>query len=231
MWSRTLLAFVAGALALPVGAHASINNGDFETGTVSGWTVAGSAAAKTSAIGVTPPAGTYMGYIETTGNFTALAPAVIGSLGVPGSQISAFGTGAPTNGTGMSQSVTVAAGDQLTFDWNFVTDELNEDPIYNDFAFFTISGSAYLLASRNGSTYDTASPPPGFDGQTDWAIQTYTFPAAGTYTVGFGVFNVGDAGHNSALLLDSIAVPEPATVALLPLGIIALLRRRRTNQG
>jgi len=227
MCSKIVFAVMAGLLVLPGAVYAGVVNGDFETGTLSGWTVAGSAAADTSSVGITPPEGTYQGYIETTGNYTDYAPVVVSSLGVPGSAIAALGAGTPVNGTGISQSINVAAGDVLTFDWNFVTDELTEDPMYNDFAFFTISGSAYLLASRNSSTYDTTSPPSGFEGQTDWATETYTFPTAGTYTLGFGVFNVGDAGYNSALLLDSIAVPEPASLSVLAAGALLVLRRRR----
>jgi hypothetical protein len=218
---------VAGVLALSGAAQAGVVNGDFETGDLSGWTVAGSAAAYTSSLGVTPPQGIYQGYIETTGNYTDYAPAVLSSLGVSGSTITGFGAGTPVNGTGISQSITVSAGDVLTFDWNFVTDELTEPTMYNDFGFFTVDGSAYLLASRNSSTYDTVSPPAGFEGQTDWATQSYTFSAAGTYQVGFGVFNVGDAGYDSALLLDSVEVPEPTSLGLLAVGAMIMLRRRR----
>jgi hypothetical protein len=115
-------------------------------------------------------------------------------------------------------------GDTLTFDWNFLSDELNESATFNDFGFFIVSGAAYLLASRNSSTFDTVAPPAGFDGQTGWATQSYTFPVAGTYQIGFGVFNVGDTGHNSVLLLDniSIPVPEPSSITLLAAGFLTL---------
>ena len=214
---------------LPVGSQAAVANGDFEIGSLTGWTVAGSGSAQTLSIGVMPPAGVYQGYIETTGNYTALAPAVATSLGVSGGTIAGLGAGSPVNGTGISQLITVPAGAVLSYDWNFISDELNEPATFNDFAFFTVSGSAYLLASRNASTFDLVSPPPGFDGQTDWSTSSYTFPVAGTYTIGFGVYNVGDAGHNSALLLDSVAVsvPEPGLATLLPLLSLALLRRQR----
>jgi hypothetical protein len=226
---KSFISWALCALVLPVVAQGAVANGDFETGTLSGWSVTGSGSAKTSSIGVTPPQGTYQGYIETTGNFTALAPAVVAALGVPGSAIIGLGAGTPTNGTGMSQSLSVAAGDVLSFDWNFISDELNETVAFNDFAFYTIDTSVYFLASRNASSFDTVSPPPGFDGQTLWATQTHTFASAGTHTIGFGVFNVGDSGHNSALLLDSIgiAVPEPTMTILLPLIGLALRRRKR----
>jgi hypothetical protein len=233
---RTLLLVLVCLNVGPALSRAAIINGDFETGNLTGWTLAGSGSASGTGIGVSPTDGSYQGEIETTGNFTVLAPAVVASLGVSGSAILALGAGTPVNGTALSQDVTVSAGDTLKFDWNFLTDELNEDPMYNDFGFFTISNSAFLLASRNSSTYNMVSPPAGFDGQTGWMTQTYTFPAAGTYKVGFGVLNVGDAGHDSVLLLDavSISVPEPGTLALLVVGLLSFVvcvwqKRRRTT--
>jgi hypothetical protein len=218
-------------LAAPFSATAAITNGDFETGNITGWTPIGAAHADTAAIGVAPPQGTYQGYIDNTGNFSALAPAVVASLGVSGPSIAALGAGTPTTGSAISQDVTVAAGNVLTFDWNFLTDEHNEGVAYNDFAIFTISSAANFLASRDSTffTLNLASPPPGFDGQTNYATSTYTFPSAGTYKVGFAIFNVGDAGHNSVLLLDSIAiaVPEPTAPTLLTLAALAMFSRRR----
>jgi hypothetical protein len=233
MSTKILLLLAMCGLAAPLSSSAAVVNGDFETGNLAGWTLVGSGKATGSGIGVAPTEGVFQGYIETTGNFTALAPAVVASLGVPGSAIIGLGAGAPTNGTGISQDVTVLAGDTLTFDWNFLTDELNEAATYNDFGFFSISGSAFLLASRNSSIYNTVSPPAGFDGQTGWATQTYTFPAAGTYKIGFGVFNVGDSGHNSVLLLDaiSIPVPEPTSIVLLAAGMsFGLLASATSNR-
>ncbi len=236
MSNRILLLAAACAALVPSLAHADvIVNGNFETGNLSGWSGLGSGHAADATIGVTPTEGTYQAYIETTGNYSAAATDVDAAMGVDDATVVALGAGPPTNGTGMWQNITVAAGDTLSFDWNFLTDELDEDPIYNDFGFFTISGSAFLLASRGGSTYDMVSPPAGFDGQTGWATQSYTFSSAGTYTLGFAVYNVGDAGHNSVLLLDniSIPVPEPSSIVLLATGFAAVMlgRRRRLFAG
>ena len=197
------------AMATPASSYAAVANGGFETGTLAGWTLVGSGHTSGSAFGVTPTEGSFDGYIETTGNFTALAPAVLASLGVSGPAILGLGAGIPVNGTGISQDVMVSAGATLTFDWNFLSDELNESATYNDFGFFSIAGTPYLLASRNSSTFNITSPPVGFDGQTDWMTQSYTFASAGTYKIGFGVFNVGDTGHNSVLLVDAISIPVP----------------------
>jgi hypothetical protein len=223
MPKKTLLFTLVCALATPLLSYAGVINGDFETGDLTGWTLAGFGQAIGAGVGITPTQGSYQGYIETTGNLTDTAPVVAASLGISGPAIAAFGAGTPVNGTAISQDVTVSAGDTVSFDWNFVTAELSEPPTYNDFGFFTISGLAFLLASRNSSTYNTVSPPAGYEGQTGWATQSYTFPSAGTYTIGFGVFNVGDAGYDSALLLDSVVIPtpEPPSIVLLALGLLA----------
>lgn len=220
MLARVLLGFALLA-ATPLISNAAVINGNFEIGNLTGWSSLGSAHVTTAAIGVTPTEGTYQGYIETTGNFTALSNAIIPFLGLTNSDIAALAQGLPTNGTGLSQDVTVSAGDTLTFDWNFLTDELNEDATFNDFGFLVVNGTAFLLASRNTSIYDTTSPPAGFDGQTGWMSDSYIFGTAGTFKIGFGVFNVGDSGHNSVLLIDNVnlPVPEPGTFVLLALAL------------
>jgi hypothetical protein len=232
------LEFLAGlALLLPALGQAQVVNGGFETGNVSGWGVAGQAAAHDATFGVTPTHGSYAGYIENTGNGTILAPDMETALHLPTGTVLTFVSGTPTRGTVMWQNVTVAAGQSLTFDWNFMSDELNEDPIYNDFAFYSVVGAtsgvadSFLLASRNSSSF-TPGGPVGFDGLTGWSSATYTFTASDTYRIGFGVMNVTDGGHNSALMLDAITVPEPGCGALLGLFTLLLVRsamRRRAG--
>jgi hypothetical protein len=220
--------------AAPSTLHAAVGNGGFETGNLSLWTLTGQGFAQTSVSGVTPTSGTYEAELDTTGNFTALPPALVPALGVPGASILALGQGSPVTGTCITQSVTASAGDLLSFDWNFASDELNESATFNDFAIYTIDSSCFLLASRNTSTWDISSPPPGYDGQTNWATQTYTFTTPGPHTLGFAVFNVGDAGHNSAMFLDGVSVPgvpEPTAIAFAPLLLATLVLKRRRKRS
>ena len=231
---RKPLLFIASIclLATTIPAQAVVVNGGYETGILSGWSSIGAAHVDTAVIGVAPTQGTFHAYIDNTGNFAAPIATVVPFLGVPGSSILGLGAGPPTTGSAIKQSVTVSAGDVLSFDWNFLTDEWNEAPTFNDFAIFSVDTVPNFLASRNStfSTLNLLSPPAGFDGQTNYATQTYTFPSAGTFTLSFAVFNVGDAGHNSVLLVDAVSisvVPEPASLGLLGAGAMLAKRRRK----
>jgi hypothetical protein len=75
-------------------------------------------------------------------------------------------------------------------------------------------------------------------GTTGWVQADYTFAGDGEYILEFGVVNVGDDYFQSGLAFDSVSltphknpptVPEPASLALLGLGLMGLgiFRRRR----
>ncbi|WP_265947920.1 NF038132 family protein [Dechloromonas sp. A34] len=78
-------------------------------------------------------------------------------------------------------------------------------------------------------------------GYTGWVKSTYQILADGNYYLDFGVVNWSDTAFNTGLAIDGILVggnpidpnqvPEPASLALLSLGLLGLgaLRRRKAS--
>ena len=106
----------------------------------------------------------------------------------------ATNTASPTDGAALKTSLPLHAGDVVSFQWNFAADDYIP---YNDFAFATINGAAFLLS-------DTQSV--GNYNATGWQTFSYGITADGTYTVGQGVMNATDTALNSFLGVDNIRV-------------------------
>lgn len=126
------------------------------------------------------------------------------------------GAGELTRGTAMRRRLTVAAGDTLSFDWFFGTDE-GPNGAGNgiiDFAFFSIDGKLSLLASVldplerpavNNPFNDQLRPQtPGADDY--FRTTSVVFAASGEVLVGFAVVDVGDTVVESGLVIDNIAL-------------------------
>jgi hypothetical protein len=125
-------------------------------------------------------------------------------------------------GSAIKNTVTVAAGDVLHFDWNFRTNET----LNKDFAFLLVDSTVIKLANFTDAT--KASSP--FLQET--GIRSYTFSSPGTYTLTLGVVDVDDYGTTSALEISNARlerVPEPSTMLglLTALGFGATMRRLR----
>jgi hypothetical protein len=133
----------------------------------------------------------------------------------------------PQEGSAIKKSFTAQAGDQFSFDWNFLTNEptTGGNP---DFAFVTIGSGLNTLATIANAT---TSPAGIFLRQTGLSSFNYTFNTAGTYTIGIGVVDNNDFIASSALQIgnaDYKAVPTPALLpALVGFGVAALRKRKQ----
>ncbi|RUT00222.1 hypothetical protein DSM106972_076700 [Dulcicalothrix desertica PCC 7102] len=188
------------------GAQAAVVNGNFSTNNFTGWQTIGNASVVNQKAEINAGGNTNKFDLE-------------GFLGLASGALNTINT-APTFGSAIKQTISVAAGDTLKFDWLFDADDYLP---YNDFSFYSISSAANLLA-------DVALV--GNYGQTSDQT-TYTFANAGTYTIGFGVMNsLDNALSGTRLTVDNVeAVPEPLTIlGTLAAGSIGAAMRRKYKQ-
>ncbi len=214
---------------------AAIINGGFETANFTGWTTIGNTSIETEAFGSGPTEGTFQALLMTSSieDFGLET-----FLGLEQGSLDSLGNGDATEGSAIKQTFTANAGQVLTFDWNFFTDELTFDnnPFsFNDFAFVSLT-SLNELADTSLIFMTSATE---FDDETGFKRFSFVIPETGTYTLGIGVTDVGNRVFESGLLIDNVAVtavtPEPAsTLGLFALGAFAasstLFRKRQQKE-
>jgi Ca2+-binding RTX toxin-like protein len=178
-------------------------NDSFETGDFSGWDTTGEASIQTAAFGSGPTEGTYQALLST-GGATVNDASLESFLGLDSGDLDGLNAGDATEGTAIRRTVTVFAGEELSFDWNFFTNETTPTPpVINDFAFVSIAGTASELADTN-SVFMLS--PTVFGEETGFQTFSHTFTTAGTFTIGVGVTDVGDTIVDSGLLVDNFRV-------------------------
>lgn len=218
--SRDLSSRGSSDAATILASSTSIENGSFETGDFINWRTIGDTSIETEDLGIFPSEGTYQalltnGYSDAGGSVVDLDLEEFLDL-VPGTLDGLVG-GDATEGSVIKQTFTVEAGDIVSFDWNFLTNELTPDATYNDTAFITVNGFTLELADT-GANFVDAPDVPDFLEQTGTQNLTFSIAEAGTYTIGFGVVDVGDAIVDSGLVVDNV---QQIPLALFdpPLGI------------
>lgn len=124
----------------------------------------------------------------------------------------------------LSQTLSWAAGEVLSFDWNFNGEDYMP---YNDWSVFEVKDSGdNVLSSFTLANIGSL----GDYNATGWQNFSFTFANAGTGSINFGVFNALDNGLSSKLYVDNVkttSVPEPTVFGLLATGLIALGLRRK----
>lgn len=246
-----------------------INNGSFESG-LTGWTLAGNVGRPSSTFGKTPTAGARMAYMisqntlvpgVTTaaagGSNTAQVSAatLASALGTTTASLNTAagaGNSATTGvgaqgGSGIFQSISVNAGDTLSFQWSFLTTEDPEfgpgsnNPYNNDFAFISLNGAITVLGRVNELASDSTDKSafqyiPFTGGAVDGSnVETFLFETGdgtGSTAIRSSDYesNTGTSFGSNKFSTFSVTFPTDGTVSL-GLGVINVDSETSTGSG
>jgi hypothetical protein len=205
-----LLAFVFALAAAPtcsVDARAGFINGDFEKGSLAGWQAEGFASVEFCDSLKTPPCeGGFYAAVQSSGPVGHGITPTEGeaALGLTSGSLAGVEASA-TNGSILSQSVSVAAGDTLEVSWNFATNQTPGELDFNDFAFLTVGPDQAVVLANQTAAFGPGTTS-GFKYETGRHTFTYVLPRTGTFRIGVGVFNAGDDLVSSGLFVDDFRV-------------------------
>ncbi|MBE9213826.1 pre-peptidase C-terminal domain-containing protein [Plectonema cf. radiosum LEGE 06105] len=187
-----------------------IGNGGFETGDFTAWGTIGDASIQTAEFGAVPTQGDFQALL-TTGVGSVSDNTLESFLGLNSGDIDSIGNGDATEGSALQKTITVEAGDVLSFDFNFLTNE-GTPTFFNDFAFVFITSNTLSELADTNSFFELS--PTVFSEETDYDNFTFEFSAGGTYTVGIGVVDLQDTVVDSGLLVDDFKIVSASEAML-----------------
>jgi hypothetical protein len=133
-------------------------------------------------------------------------------VGVSDDDFLGLGNGNVYNGSALQTSFTALAGQTVSFQYDFLT---NENPngglnLVNDFAFVNWStGTLTDFSDVASGTFSAGAA--GYAYQTGYQDYSFMVNSTGTFTLNIGVANVIDGMNDSALLIDDLMVNRAGT--------------------
>ncbi len=197
--------FATGTVTVTVDPIPEFSNGGFENG-FTGWETLGNASTQSTNFGESPTEGNLQALITTNNNAGGnQSDSVMESfLSLNNNSLDNLSTGDATAGSALRRTIFVQAGDTLSFDYKFLTNESTPTSSYNDFGFFTVGSEVILLADTFAAGFSTSSS--SYNESTGYLTYNYTFNQNGSFTIGFGVSDVRDTVFDSALLIDNVTL-------------------------
>lgn len=121
----------------------------------------------------------------------------------------ASGNGAPTNAAWIKQDITLSSGQSFTMSWQYISTDYVP---FNDGSITSlVNTTGTIVATVNGESKEyallgftnpgTGNYSVGSYGATGWQTAYYTANEAGTYTLGFGAFNLSDTALSPILFV------------------------------
>lgn len=228
-------------------AFAGTINGGFESG-LTGWNSTGVVSTEGAGFGTGPIVGASSALL-TNGSGSDTDSGIEVLLGLPADSLDDLsattpGGGNATDGSAIWQSFQANAGDTISFDFIFLTNEEPPDPEVNDFAFASITVDGVLADGVLAVLADTNDPDTAsgsvFIEETGVLSFSHVLTAGGTVQLGIGVLDEDDSLIESAMLVDNVLhqpVPEPSSYHLAFVGFASCciaagwecFRRRRSR--
>lgn len=232
-------------MACAVPAQASLINGDFELGDLSGWDIIGNSQLTDASFMSGPLEGSYSGLVRsvntTSESGKESADDISTFLGLDSMALDDKFTAA-ADGAAFAQTFDAMAGDVIELTFRFLTSEFANEPEFNDTAFYSLTPTSVVGDDTNVHFLADTFTPLSNSNATDYNLETgvlttdIVIMADGEYRIGFGVLNIFDDSVRSALMIDvatsstNPSVPEPGTIAIWSvLGVAGFgysLRRR-----